>query len=370
MHKRSDLRENKGCINKHEDDGVDITDGDAIAVVRDGMSYHPGALPESQGIGAIGDEIEEAQLQCMSKGLLKGIDPRLGEQIGKQLLQTAIGIEGMHQHQMRQAGRSNGSGGIGVLGDATRILFDIVAAGKRHEEVARQHRHEHAGDNLDLDEGDDVRGDEVRDAPNDKADLLGRPGLDDLDVTDQAREHIAGGERLDEARFLLDHALKVAPPVPPGDPLADQTPAHGVDVEAAEIANGDIDDIQHLLVHSFGQMGAGALPGAAGDLVQAVDELAKDNSEQGEGDAGANCKDHAADDEEDILFRVIQGEEQPDIGKTSPGVVFGGYAPLQLLQRLVVDLVERLDLDWFPGRWAGTYGVRILDCTAAIPRRV
>lgn len=88
-----------------------------------------------------------------------------------------------------------------------------------------------------------------------------------------------------------------------------------MDVDKAEVGDGDIDHVQYLLLHTISHVAIDGIRGRASGGIEVINQFTKYNSQKWEWNARGDGKEEAGKDEEDVGLGVVQREEEPSIGE-------------------------------------------------------
>lgn len=103
-----------------------------------------------------------------------------------------------------------------------------------------------------------------------------------------------------------------------------------MDVDKAEVGDSDIYHIKHFLTHAIGNIATCLFGWRASCRVQIIDQVAEDDTQKREGKACRDREEYTTNDEADIGFGVVEGEEEADVGERPAEAVFGENAFLQV----------------------------------------
>lgn len=290
-------------INENENDSVDCAHAHSCSTTAHCICDGLATLPICQTVGGISQKVQHARLDSRSHGLLDAILARVGKLLDELLLEALVGAERLDNSDIGQALERDRGRRSDVSGHETRVLAHVVTTHDAHAQEGGQQGDEDAGELGVLDEGDDVGGDEHGHDAQDQADLLRGAGLDDGDVAAEARRDLAGGQLVEEGDLLLQEGAEVLGAQAVGEAVAEQVPGDDVDVDEDELGEGQVEDLEHLVVDGglvLDRVVGGAAAGRACRRVEVVQQLAEDDADEREGHAGRDAGQGSRDQEADV----------------------------------------------------------------------
>lgn len=103
-----------------------------------------------------------------------------------------------------------------------------------------------------------------------------------------------------------------------------------MNVNEAEVGNGDVYHIEHFLTHAIGDIATCLCGGRASCRVQIIDQVAEDDTQKRERKACRDREENTANDEANVGFVIVEGEEEADVGERLAETFFGENAFLQV----------------------------------------
>jgi hypothetical protein len=103
-----------------------------------------------------------------------------------------------------------------------------------------------------------------------------------------------------------------------------------MNVNEAEVGDSDVYHIKHLLTHAIGDIATSLCGRRASCRIQIIDQVTEDDTQKREWKACRDREEYTANDEANVGFGIVEGEEEADVGERLAEAFFGEGAFLQV----------------------------------------